>query len=147
MPTRRRSSSKQSEGRASCSPDDILHGHTPEVRAIAERARALIKRELPEVEENGYPGWRLIGYRQGGAYLGFVAPLKDHVRLGFERGVYMNDPDGLLEGDGTQVRYVRLSSEDLPEAGLVRLLSEAVSLSKLSLGMLPAKKVPASRRR
>jgi hypothetical protein len=145
MSTRRRSSSKKPEGRAVCSPEDILHGHTPEVRAIAECARVLIKRELPEVEENGYPGWRLIGYRQGGAYLGFVAPLKDHVRLGFERGVYMNDPDGLLEGDGTQVRYVRLSSEELPEDAIARLLKEAVSLSKLPLAMLPPQKGPAAR--
>jgi hypothetical protein len=58
----------------------------------------------------------------------------------------MNDPDGLLEGDGSQVRYVRLSSEDLPEEGVVRLLGEAVSLSKLPLAMLPAKKTPARRR-
>jgi hypothetical protein len=56
MPMHHRSASKKSEGRAACSPEDILHGHTPEVRAIAERARVLIKRELPEVEENGYPG-------------------------------------------------------------------------------------------
>jgi hypothetical protein len=145
MPARRRSSSKKPKGRASCAPEDILHGHTPEVQAIAARARALIKRELPGVEENGYPGWRLIGYRHEGAYLGFVAPQKDHVRLGFERGIYMNDPDGLLEGDGTQVRYVRLVDEPLPEEAIARLLREAVPLSKLPLAMLPPKKTPAVR--
>jgi hypothetical protein len=141
MPTRR-----SSEGRAICPPEAILEGHAPEVRAIAARARALIKRELPDVEENGYPGWRLIGYRHGGAYLGFVAPLKEHVRLGFERGVYLNDPEGLLEGEGTQVRYVRLSSEDLPEEGLTRLLKEAVAICVVPLELLPSKK-PAPRRR
>jgi hypothetical protein len=145
MKMRRRSSSNNVERRAFCPPEAILEGHAPEVRAIAARARAFIKRELPDVEENGYPGWRLIGYRHGGAYLGFVAPLKDHVRLGFERGVYLNDPNGLLEGDGTQVRYVRLSSEDLPEEGLARLLKEAVAISAVPVALLPAKK-PATRR-
>jgi hypothetical protein len=147
MPTRRRSSSTKSKGRAFCPPEAILESHSPEVRAIAARARALIKRELPGVEENGYPGWRLIGYRHGGAYLCFVAPLKDHVRLGFERGIYMNDPEELLEGDGTQVRYVRLSNEELPEEGLARLLKEAVAISAVPLELLPSKKVPAARRK
>ncbi len=146
MPARRRSTSGK-PGRATCSPEDILHGHSPEVQAIAARARALLRRELPDVEESGYPGWRLIGYRQEGAYLGFVAPLKDHVRLGFERGVHLEDPEGLLEGEGTQVRYVRLSSQELPEEGLVRLWRQAVALSRLPRAMLPAKKTPPARRR
>jgi hypothetical protein len=136
MPSRR-----SATGRTFCAPEAILQGHTPEVQAIAQRARALVLRVLPEVEERGYPGWKLIGYRVGGAYVGFVAPLKDHVRLGFERGVLLEDPEGLLEGDGTQVRYVPLwRPEPLPEKGIARLLQQAVALSRAPMDVLHAAK-------
>jgi hypothetical protein len=120
-----------SRSRRTCTPEDLLRDHSPAVQALAERARALVKRELPGVEERAYPGWRIIGFRYEGAYLGYVAPQEDHVRLGFECGVLLKDPDGLLEGEGNQVRYVRLVSvEDVPEQALARLLHQAVAISK-----------------
>ena len=49
-------------------------------------------------------GWHLIGYdlplRRYGVYFAYVAPEPVHVHLGFEWGVFMSDPQGLLAGRG-----------------------------------------------
>ena len=92
----------------------FLAGYPPHVRDLAERARALVRAAVPNAIERLYPGWRLIGYRaphgKASRYFAFIAPLDDEVRLGFELGVHLDDPHGLLEGDGTQVRHIPLRS-------------------------------------
>ena len=73
---------------------------------MAERLRRIVLEEAPDAEEVGYAGWRFIGYRSP-HYFCFVAPRADHVRLGFEHGVRLRDPDAVLEPMGKQVRFVR----------------------------------------
>jgi hypothetical protein len=81
----------------------------------ALRLAALVRHSVPDAIERIYPDWRLIGYRKpvarGSKYFCFVAPQDGEVRLGFEYGVHLADPLGLLRGDGSQVRY--LSSADI----------------------------------
>lgn len=91
---------------------DFLAAYPPHVRDLAERARAIVLEVVPNAIERVYVGWRLIGYRvprgRSSRYFAFVAPMENEVRLGFERGVEMDDPYGLLRGEGTQVRYIVL---------------------------------------
>jgi len=48
-----------------------------------------------------------LGYHHpDGGYLCGLFPQRDSVKLGFEFGVLLPDPDGLLEGRGRQVRYL-----------------------------------------
>lgn len=84
----------------------------------------------PDLEERVYRGWNGIGYRY--PVFGLVCaiyPQRDGtVRLLFERGRELNDPDGTLEGDGSQTRYVTFSEPDTDEAGLIlRFVPEAVA--------------------
>lgn len=88
-------------------PEQILEGLSPALRRLADRARKLVLKEAPDAVEAGYPGWRLIGYRCP-HYFCFVAPQADHVRLGFEHGRRLPDPDSVLEPMGKQVKFVRL---------------------------------------
>lgn len=104
-----------------CDPEEILKPAIAKIRAVANRLRRLVLAEVPEAEEAGYPGWRLIGYRAP-SYFCFVAPLDDHVRLGFEHGAKLDDPDGLLEGSGKQVRYVVVRPGVAPDAAALRAL-------------------------
>jgi DNA transformation protein len=108
-------------------PSEILAGHTPEIQKLAERACAIVRAEVPGVTEAGYPGWHLIGYRAP-HYFCFVAPQPDHVRVGFEYGSALPDPNGLLEAMGKQVRFVRLQpGKRLPVAGLQTLIQAALA--------------------
>ena len=133
------------------SPEDILAEHTPEVRALAERLRQLIRETVPEASEAAYPVWHGIGYRHPETgYFCAIFPLEDEVKLGFEFGVLLPDPAGLLQGNGRQVRYVHLRGpKDIRVRPLKALLRAAANLpgdraTKLALIRAGAK--PATRR-
>jgi len=116
------------------SPEQFLAAFPPEVQETAHWLRQLVARTIPNIQEAVYPGWRLIGYRQmdrpGGRYFCFIAPLADHVRLGFEYGVLLADDTGLLEGAGRQVRYVSLrGSAPLDPTPLAALIAEAAMVA------------------
>jgi len=114
------------------SPDAILQGCSPALRRLAEQARKVVLEEAPEAIEAGYAGWRLIGYRSP-HYFCFVAPQKDHVRLGFEHGNRLPDPDGVLEPMGKQVKFVRL------EAGRAFPTNSVRALIRAALRTLPSR--------
>jgi hypothetical protein len=49
------------------------------------------------------------------------------VRLGFEHGVRLADPDGILEPMGKQVRFVRtIPRRVLPTAAIEQLIQQAL---------------------
>lgn len=114
---------KKSQNR--CSPEELLADKPLPIRQLAQRLRQLIRQVVPDVEEAGYPGWKLIGYRHG-RYFGYIAPKVDRVEVGFEHGVTLPDPEGLLEGSGKQVRYVTLRpAVELPMEPLKELIQTA----------------------
>ena len=114
--------------------DEFLARFDPRVQETARAAAALIRETVPDVVERVYLGWNLIGYRcpagRSSRYFCFVAPMDDHVRLGFEYGVALHDLDGVLEGDGTQVRYVRLATSRMPVC-LPALIRKAAAVAQL----------------
>ena len=86
--------------------------------------------------EKVIPGWKVIGYRiphgKKSIYFCCIAPQKkeNDVLLGFEYGVAMRDPKKLLEGKGTQVRFVRIrQKEQCAESDLVTLIEEAAEVA------------------
>lgn len=120
-------------------PELFLSGYSPEIRDIAERLRSVVREAVPEAIERVRTGWRLIGYDvpvgRRTRYFAFVAPEPEHVHLGFEHGVWMADPDGLLQGahlNLRKVRYVTYQPGDpLPTDALVRYTREAAELAAI----------------
>jgi len=122
MPKRKPSADTQVE--------DILEGHDPEARALVERLRKIIREVVPTATESAHPVWHSIGYRhpESGYFCG-IFPQADRVDLAFEFGVLLPDPDGLLEGAGKQVRYVRVRRDkDIRVRALKKLLLAAIDL-------------------
>ena len=119
--------------------DEFLERFDPAVRETSRAAAALIHESVPGVIVRVHLGWNLIGYRcpagRSSRYFCFIAPLDDHVRLGFEYGIALDDPDELLEGDGTQVRYVRLDGRKMP-LSLRPLIREAAAVAQLPRGQI-----------
>ena len=108
--------------------DELLSTCTPRARRLTEAARRRILRVVPEAVEKLRPGWGLIGYNAP-AYFAFIAPGRDAVRIGFEWGVMLSDPNRLLEGGGSQVRYVTVrSSRDLGSLAVAELLRAAAAI-------------------
>jgi hypothetical protein len=111
-------------------PEDILAGHVPSVQRLAERLRKVIRATVPEAVEKAYPHWHGIGYSHPAlGYFCAIFPHDELIKLGFEYGVLLPDPQGLLEGIGKQVRYVTIrSSRQIANPAIKHLLTAAVSL-------------------
>ena len=109
---------------------DILADHTREVRLLAERLRQIVRQTIPEATEKAYPHWHGIGYTHPeSGYFAAIFPQNESVKLGFEFGILLPNPDGLLQGEGKQVRYVHLRDpETIPEGTIRHLLQAAIDL-------------------
>jgi hypothetical protein len=93
---------------------------------------------MPDAIERVRPGWRLIGYDlpvgRSTVYFAYVAPETEHVHLGFEWGVLMDDPRGLLQGEGitTQVRWLTFHDDGpIDAAACIGLVQEAARVAVL----------------
>jgi hypothetical protein len=68
--------------------------------AVARAAR-------PELTERIYLGWYGVGlHHPAKGYVAALFPRAYEVHVGFEHGVDLPDPYGLLQGDGRHVRYL-----------------------------------------
>jgi hypothetical protein len=120
----------------------FLAGYPDGIRDAAERLRTIVRRAVPGSIEGVRGGWRLIGYEvpvgRRSRYFAYVAPEPIHVHLGFEYGVWMEDPDGLLQGAHLGLRKVRFTTfsegQVIPEAALERLTREAAKVALMSRG-------------
>lgn len=115
-------------------PEQFLAEYPAAIQDLARQLCAIVRDTMPHAVEAVYPGWKLIGYRvpDGGKtrYFCYVAPLADRVSLGFEYGVLMANDSGLLEGAGSQVRYVAFRPGDTPDpAALAPLIAEAAAIA------------------
>jgi len=105
--------------------DTFLKGYSPQVREIAVKAREVILSVLPDATEKVYPGWKVIQYAAGAdmkSVFAAISPQRERVNLGLAGGVDLEDPDGLLEGDGKAIRHVKLTSPEAAGAPAVREL-------------------------
>lgn len=108
--------------------EQFLAAYPASIRMIAERLRRLVCDTVPTASEHVYPGWRALGYRdpQSGYFCG-IFPQQDHVRLLFEHGAALPDPDGILTGATRQVRYVAVrDAAAIPVGSVQRLLRAAL---------------------
>ncbi len=120
-------------------PDQLLAPFPDEIRETAQALRVLVRRARPDAIERVRPGWGLIGYDVPNvgrtAYFAFVWAEPEHAHLGFEHGVLLDDPDGLLQGAGVtkQVRWVTLTRPDqIDEAALAPLVRDAARVASLT---------------
>jgi hypothetical protein len=133
--TKRKAPAKGAAPKGQCppreaTPEDILVPCPPAVRKIAEEVRSLVRHVVPTATERAYPGRHGIGFRDPQAgYVFGLFPQSDHIRLFFERGAELEDPDGVFApADGLkQGRYVELRTViDAKKPALRRMIIRAV---------------------
>ncbi len=121
-------------------PELLMERYSPGIRRSVERLRKVVKKAVPDAIERVRPGWGLIGYDvpvgKGTRYFAFVWPEPEHAHLGFEYGIWMDDPDNILRGAHIKLRKVRFVTyepgEPIPEADLVRYTRHAAQLATMS---------------
>jgi hypothetical protein len=118
----------------------FLAGYPDAIAEIAHRLRAVVRQATPTAMERIRSGWALIGYDlplgKRRRYFAFVAPEREHVHLGFEYGVWMDDPERVLEGAHLKLRRVRFVTfrpgDVLREGELIALTREAARVASWS---------------
>jgi hypothetical protein len=120
---------RPSAHRSPVTPETILREFGPDIVALTNELRELVRDTVPDVKEFGFTGWRSIAFRHPIAgYVCGAFPFEKEVRLVFEQGVHLPDPTGILEGTTKQIRHVTLRpGAPVPEEPLRDLMLEAVA--------------------
>lgn len=108
--------------------DHFLSEYGEDIFTRALRLRGVLLELLPGVTEELDVPARMIMYGYGRKYSELICvliPSKKGLKLGFNRGVELPDPAGLLEGTGKISRYVVINSEADLERPEVKALIEA----------------------
>lgn len=110
--------------------DALVEGFPPSVVALTRDLIAMLLRIRPDFVARVRSGWRSVNFRHPRA--GFVCgvfPSPGSVALVFEHGRLLSDANGLLQGDGSRMRYIPLVPGDvLPETEIALLIAEAIAL-------------------
>ena len=115
----------------------FLNRFSPEIIKLAKAARAKLRKRLPGAIEMVYDNYNalVIGYspteRPSDAILSMVIWPKK-VSICFLQGKHLPDPQRLLQGDGNQVRFVRLDAGAaiLDTPAIRTLVAEAIAFGE-----------------
>jgi hypothetical protein len=120
----RKPARKPMKMKAYASFDLYLADRPPKHQKIIRALRRFVKRTAPELQES--VKWGNGCWLKGKAPVAYVYSAEDYVQFGFVRGSSLEDPQGLLEGEGQYVRHVKVRSvEDIDEKAFGALLGQA----------------------
>ncbi len=106
----------------------ILENHLTEVQEICLALRKVIKEAAPELQEEVKWGWGNIVYKRSGIICA-ISPYSYHVNLNFYQGFRLSAPPGVLEGNGRELRHVKLQTiDDIRPDLLADLIRQAMEL-------------------
>lgn len=110
--------------------DELLALYPDEIVELANNLRPVLRAAMPDAAEVAYPGWQAIGYRDRQAgYVCGIFLYAEHVRLIFEHGNLLPDPDAVLEGKTKQTRHITLRpDEPLPVDRITHFVTLAADL-------------------
>ena len=115
---------------------EFLSAYDERIVALAVAVRRFVLTETPRATETIYDAYNAVA--MGYSFTGrlkesfcHIAVYGKHVNLGFNRGVDLADPRGILQGSGKQIRHVTIrQAGDLKNAYLRRLLQVAIRGAK-----------------
>jgi hypothetical protein len=111
------------------SAEVVLGSCCSDVQVLADKARRLLLKLLPEAEETVDPTASVLSYGYGPGYRGMICTLllsKSGVKIGFVHGAELPDPTLLLEGSGKKHKYIQLkTASDLDRPGVKQLVKAA----------------------
>ncbi|MCO6475111.1 MAG: DUF1801 domain-containing protein [Phaeodactylibacter sp.] len=118
--------------------DDLLEITAEELRPIASELKTIIQGIDPDACEVVRLGDRAATYGVGPKKMSegyvYILPYKSWVNLGFYRGAILDDPHGLLEGAGKNLRHIKMRSvEDTGRPGVAALIRQALEERRQAL--------------
>jgi hypothetical protein len=109
--------------------ETYLREHHAAAADLALWTRDAVRAADPDLAPRVYRGWEGVGFRHPEAgYVCGIFPRGDWVMLLFEHGAAMADPEGVLLGDGSQTRFLRIDAPSEETAALIdRYVQQAVA--------------------
>lgn len=86
--------------------DEYCKDQRPRNRAVIQALRKFVKRVAPQLQES--VKWGNGCWLKGKAPVAYVYSAPDHVQFGFFAGSSLDDPGGLLIGEGKFVRHIKV---------------------------------------
>jgi hypothetical protein len=117
--------------------DGFLDAYTPEIAAFARVALAKLRKRLPHAIEMIYDNYNALACGFGpnervSDVIFSIAVYPKHVNFFFLQGAKLPDSDGLLQGAGSRVRYIRLEDEKtLDRADVKAMMATAMKMAKV----------------
>ena len=115
----------------------FLDAYTPEVAGIARKALIKLRKRLPFATEMVYDNYNALACGFGPServsdVICSIAVYPKHVNFFFLQGAKLPDPDGLLQGEGTRVRHIRLEDEKTLDRDDVKaMMTTAMKMAKV----------------
>ena len=96
---------------------------------VVSSIRRIILKSAPGVKES--IKWVQPVYESNGLFA-YIKAFQNAVNFGFWRGVDINDPKGLLQGTGSKMRHVKLTSlDDIDESTFSDFIRQAIELNRV----------------
>jgi hypothetical protein len=110
------------------SVDEYLNEVKGWQKDVVSALRVLVLETAPEVKEVWK--WSQPVYEDHGPFA-YIKAFKNSVNFGFWRGIDLDDPQGLLEGDGNKMRHVKLAGmQDFHKEAFKDMVRTAVALNR-----------------
>lgn len=114
--------------RAGAAIDLYVARENPALVHVVDAIRALVKKVIPHATEAMNP-WGVPVFEWNGP-LFYLRVGKKHVTFGFSRGSAIKDPAKLLEGEGRNLRHIKIDSvAQTRDPNLKQLLLQAKALN------------------
>ena len=104
-----------------------VRDENPELGKVVRGLRSFVKKCVPGTNET-VNAWGIPTFERKDPFCFFMVG-KNHVTFGFHSGTSLDDPEGLLEGTGKNIRHVKLRTlDDVEQKGLKNLVQAAAGL-------------------
>jgi len=103
----------------------FLSNYDEKVINHAMLLREIILSNLPDIIEQVDLPAKMIMYCYGQTYAELICnimPSKKGIKLGFNRGIYLNDPDHILQGNGKISRYIEIKSKEMIQSDSIKIV-------------------------
>jgi hypothetical protein len=127
--------------------DKIIAGRSPEMAKLTKAVLAKLRPRFPGAVEMVYDKKNslVIGFcpdERASNVINSIAVYSKWINLYFFEGDSLPDPEGLLQGTGTMVRYIRLdSAADLDRPAVKALMAEALKCADPPLNKKATRRV------
>jgi hypothetical protein len=97
----------------------FLNPYNRDIQELALKLRALVLEEMAPCYENIYDAYSAVAIGYGTSdrlrdRIFHIAVYSKHVNLGFNEGATLDDPKGILQGAGKQIRHIQIkTAEDI----------------------------------